>query len=379
MRASQRLAPRGNEDEEGLVLHEADGEFAHELAVAHGAGAVVGFLEVAEIAEEDGVGAGGFADDFVHAGVGGGMVAGDVAGEHEAAAVEAVHEVEVVVGDDAGEEVTGEVAAFDVEAVAVADEAVEAAEADGVAEAGVEDPEEVAVLMGIVVFAVATEADGVAFFAEQPFGEFAGVHFAAVAEGFFGEGVEAGGEIGSADFPAGEEGGELGESFFELGGGGVDPAPAHPGVEEFVAADGVEHAGDEAVFLDGEGALEAGEVEGEVRPHGGEFFLHGFADDFGVVVEEAEEIVQIGDARHVKGEYHRWGVGCKAIVCAGACNDGLCKAGEAEGLGGFGHFVVEGDEVEFGDDGNGAVKDEEVAGVGGAEAEGAIEGAEGGE
>ena len=126
---------------EELVLHEADGEFAHELAVAHGAGAVVGFLEVAEIAEEDGVGAGGFADDFVHAWVGGGMVAGDVAGEHEAAAVEAVDEVEAVVGDDAGEEVTGEVAAFDVEAVAVTDEAVEAAEADGVAEAGVEDPE----------------------------------------------------------------------------------------------------------------------------------------------------------------------------------------------------------------------------------------------
>jgi hypothetical protein len=48
-------------------------------------------------------------------------------------------------------------------------------------------------------------------------------------------------------------------------------------------------------------------------------------------------------------------------------------------LGGFGHFVVEGDEVEFGDDGDGAVEDKEVAGVGGAEAEGAIEGAEGGE
>ena len=172
--------------------------------------------------------------------------------------------------------------------------------------------------MGVVVFAVATEADGVAFFAKEPFGELAGVHFAAVAEGFFGEGVEAGGEVGGADFPSGEEGGELGETFFELGGGGVEPAPAHPGVEEFVAADGVEHAGDEAVFLDGEGALEAGEVEGEVWPHGGEFFLHGFADDFGVVVEEAEEIVQIGDARHVEGEYHRRGVGCKAIVCAGA-------------------------------------------------------------
>ena len=163
-------------------------------------------------------------------------------------------------------------------------------------------------MVGVVVFAVATEADGVAFFAKEPFGEFAGVHFAAVAEGFFSEGIKAGGEIG----------GELGETFFELGGGGIEPAPAHPGVEEFVATDGVEHAGDEAVFLDSEGSIEAGEVEGEVWPHGGEFFLHGFADDFGVVVEEAEEIVQIGDARHVEGEYHRWGVGCKAIVCAGA-------------------------------------------------------------
>lgn len=188
------------------------------------------------------------------------MVAGDVTGEHEAAAVEAVDEVEAVVGDDAGEEVTGEVAAFDVDAMAMADEAVEATEANGVAKAGVEDPEEVAVLMGVVVFAVATEADGVALFAEEPFGEFAGVHFAAFAKGFFGEGVEAGGEVGGADFPAGEESGELGEAFFELGGGGVEPTPTHPGVEEFIATDGVEHAGDEAVFLDGEGALEAREV-----------------------------------------------------------------------------------------------------------------------
>lgn len=61
--------------------------------------------------------------------------------------------------------------------------------------------------MGVVVFAVAPETDGVAFFAEEPFGELAGVHFAAVAEGFFGEGVEAGGEIAGAYFPAGEEGG----------------------------------------------------------------------------------------------------------------------------------------------------------------------------
>jgi predicted ester cyclase len=30
-------------------------------------------------------------------------------------------------------------------------------------------------LVGVVVFAVAPEADGVAFFAEQPFGEFAGI------------------------------------------------------------------------------------------------------------------------------------------------------------------------------------------------------------
>lgn len=56
----------------------------------------------------------------------------------------------------------------------------------------------------------------------------------------------------------------------------------------------------------------------------------------------------------------------------------LGKAGEAEGLGGFGHFVVEGDEVEFGDDGDGAIEDEEMAGVSGTEAEGAVEGAKGG-
>lgn len=59
-------------------------------------------------------------------------------------------------------------------------------------------------------------------------------------------------------------------------------------------------------------------MKGEVWPHGGEFFLHGLADDFGVVVEEAEEVIQISDARHVEGEYHRWGVACKTIVCPGA-------------------------------------------------------------
>lgn len=56
----------------------------------------------------------------------------------------------------------------------------------------------------------------------------------------------------------------------------------------------------------------------------------------------------------------------------------LGKAGKAEGLGGCGHFVVEGDEVEFGDDGDGAIEDEEMAGVSGTEAEGAVEGAKGG-
>lgn len=191
------------------------------MAIAHGAGAVKSFLEVAKVAKEDGVGAGGFADDFIHAGVGGGMMAGDVTGEHEAAAVEAINQVEAIVGDDASEEVAGEVAAFDGEAVAVSDEAIEAAEADGVAETCVEHPEEVAVLVGVVVFAVAPEADWVAFFAEEPFGKLAGVHFAAVAKGFFGEGIEAGGEISSTDFPASEKGGELGEAFFKLGGRGV--------------------------------------------------------------------------------------------------------------------------------------------------------------
>jgi hypothetical protein len=48
-------------------------------------------------------------------------------------------------------------------------------------------------------------------------------------------------------------------------------------------------------------------------------------------------------------------------------------------MGGFGHLGGEGEELEFRDDGDGAVEDEEVASVGGAEAEGAVEGAESGE
>lgn len=250
------------------------------MAVDHGAVAVVGLLQIAEVAKEDCLGAGGFSDDFIHARVGCGVVTNDVAGEHESTAIEAVNEVEALVSDDASEEVAGEVAAFDLKAEAMANEAIETAKADGVTETGIEHPKQVAVLVGVIVFVITAEADGIAHFSKEPFGQFAGVHFASIIKSFFCEGVEARGEIGGLHFPASEEGRDLGEAFFELSGGLIEPAPAHPRIEKFIAANGFEHARNQAIFFDGQWPIQFGHVQRQVFAHNGELFLHSAADHF---------------------------------------------------------------------------------------------------
>ncbi len=241
------------------------------------------------------------------------MVFGDVPRQHEAAAVEAIHQPRVTAVRDAGEEVAGEVAAFDFETETVAQQAVEAAEADGIAQAGVEHPEEVAVGGGVVVLGIAAEACDAALRGEEPLREFVRVHAALIGEGLLRQGIETFRKIGRLSPPAVEEGGDLAEAFFELGVRAVHPAPAHPGLLQFEPAGRFEHLGHKPLFIEGERRLQGFDVLRQLATHAVQLLPHGLANDFRVVVEQLDEVAQMRERGHGERWYHGAPGGCNPV------------------------------------------------------------------
>ena len=219
------------------------------------------------------------------------MMACDVRGEHEAAAIEAIDQPKVVIHLHSGEEVAGEVAAVNLEAKPLTQKPVEAGEADGVAQPCIEHPEQVAVVGGVVVFAVAAEPHGTFPDDEEPLTQFTRIHAALVAKGFLCQCVQPLSEVSWLSAPAVEEGGDLGHALLELGGGRFDPAPAHPSLFEFRAPRWFQEFAEAMFFFSGQRTAKMAEALRKLATDADELALDSFLNNARLIIEERDQVV----------------------------------------------------------------------------------------
>ena len=98
--------------------------------------------------------------------------------------------------------VAGAGAAADLDAETVAGGGGGAAEAERLAQAGVDDPVEVAVLRGVIILRVATVAGDAVLRGKEPFGELVRAHAAFFIKGLLRDGIELPREIARLGLPA---------------------------------------------------------------------------------------------------------------------------------------------------------------------------------
>ena len=194
----------------------------------------------------------------------------------------------------------GEIAAFDFEAEAMAQQAVNAAKADGIAQAGVQHPEQIAVRWRVVVLAVAPETGDAVVRGKEPLGQFMRIHAAFFGKGFLRQCVEALCQISGLGLPAIQESRKLAQALFKLRVRPLHPAPAHPGFFEFEPSCGFEQLRHQPFLLRRQRRLQGLNVLRQLPAHAVELLPHRLPHDFRVVVEQFDEMAQVSTRRHLE-------------------------------------------------------------------------------